>query len=213
MITIKANVDEFVAHLTDTSRTQVPFATSLTLNRCADESVNASKKSLPSKFIVRNNWISKGFRTTYASKTNLVTTISHLDPFMSLQEYGGRKDPLNANSVAVPIGARPTPTALTPQSKWPGRISRRFIIEKNGLVMEFARSGRKSKGKRRKKHLDRRAGPRQRDPNLKLMYVFKKSVPIAPKLGLTDTIKQTFDSRFGINFNGFLEYAVSTRRP
>jgi hypothetical protein len=212
MIKITTNADQFTAHLTDASRNQVPFALANTLNRCADEAVTASKKSLPSKFIVRNNWISKGFRTAYARKANLVTTISHLDPFMALQEFGGDKVPLNVKSVAIPVGARPTPSALTPQSKWPGRVGRRFFITKGGETLEFQRSGRKSKGKRRKKHLDRRAGPRQRDPNVKLMYVFRRSVPIKAKLGLIDTVKTTFNARFAVNFNGFLERAIATAK-
>ncbi|MBA2683482.1 MAG: hypothetical protein H0U66_03195 [Gemmatimonadaceae bacterium] len=211
-ITISVNLEEFRQQVGYLGRTQLPFATALALSRCADTAVATSKASLSSKFIVRNNWIAKGFRTERATKEKLIATVSHLDPFMALQEFGGEKSPLNARDVAIPVGARSTPSALTPQSKWPGKLSRHFYITKGGNLLEFQRTGRKSKGARAKRHVDRRAGPRPLDPNLKLMYVFRTSVRITPRLGLVETCRKVMAEDFGANFTGFLEFALKTAK-
>lgn len=206
------NIEEFTAKLGYLGTQQVPFATALALSRCGEEAVAASKGGLSGKFIIRNNWLAKGYRVDYAKKDSLVATVRHLDSFMLTQEVGGQKAPRTAKDVAVPVGARSNPTALTPQSKWPGAIARRFYITKGGAVLEFARTGRRTKGKRGTRHVDRRAGPRPLDPNVKLMYVLKPSVHVRPRLGLVAQCTATVRERFGENFVGFLEFAIRTGR-
>ncbi len=199
------------------NRDQIPFAVANTLNRCAQEGLAETVRGLPSKFIIRNSWVEKGFRVQFATKSNLVCTISHLDPFMALQEWGGTKEPVSAGNVAIPVGARPTPSATTPQSKWPGRIPRHFFIVKGGVTMEFARTGRKSrkgKSKRSGKGGGARGvkAPGGNDPNLKLMYVLRKSVTIHARLGMVDQVSKTAAERFGINFAGFFAAAIRTAK-
>lgn len=214
-VTVNFDSTEFTRQLNDFGRNQVPFAMALALTRTQEEARDAAKQRLPSQFTIRNTWVSKGFRVQRATKEKLIATLWHKDEYMGLQQSGGVKLPKNAKSVAIPEGARPVKTATTPRSKWPGRLKRRVYIKDKSdpsTVYEFQRTGRRTRGKIGKHHIDRRFGPRQKDPSLKLMYVLKKGVRVTPRLDLDGTVIKIARARMALNFKGFLEYAMRTAK-
>ena len=213
-VSITLDTKRFREGMNDTVRKQYPFALALALTRTVEETREEAKGRLPSQFTIRNTWVSKGFRVERASKDHLVATLWHKDDYMGLQQSGGTKRPKSAKSVAVPVGARPTPAATTPRSKWPGKLKRRVYIKSrtSDVVLEFQRTGRRTGGKVGKNHLDRRFGPRQKDPNLKLMYVLKKGVRVTPRLDLDGSLLKIARARMATNFKGFMEYAMRTAK-
>lgn len=218
MITIKANGAEFSRELDDVARQQVPFALANTLSRTAEEAVDMNRSKLPGRFTIRTGWIAKGYRVKHARKDSLLAVISHKDKFMVLQEEGGTKTPTTAKSVAVPEGARPTPSATTPRSKWPGAVLKHagFVVHKPGFDLLFQRVQHTKRGKVRKskRNLALAALPNKgKDPNVRLMYVLKRAVKIKPALHLVDDVKETLRTRLAINFDGFLKSAIRSARP
>ena len=218
MIRITANTLDFQRQLDDVARQQLPFALANTLSRTAEEAVALNKSKLPGRFTIRTTWVAKGYRVKHARKNDLTATITHKDAYMALQEFGGTKTPTSAKSVAVPEGARPTPAATTPKSKWPGAILKRqgFIIHAKGKDLLFQRVQHTKRGKLRKskRNLALAALPNKgHDPNVRLMYVLKQAVKIKPALHLVDDVRETIKARFAINFDGFLKSAIRTARP
>ena len=218
MIRITANTLDFQRDLDDVARHQLPFALANTLSRTAEEAVTLNKGKLPSRFTIRTGWVAKGYRVKHARKNDLTATITHKDAFMRDQEFGGTKTPASAKSVAVPEGARPTPTATTPKSRWPGAILKKqgFVIhaKDKDLLFQRVQHTKKGKVKRGKRNLALAALPTKgHDPNVKLMYVLKQAVKIKPALGLVEDVKETIKARFAINFDGFLKSAIRTARP
>ena len=218
--TISFDADRLTRELNDFGRNQVPFAMALALTRTVEEAREEARNRLPSQFTIRNTWVSKGFRVERARKDNLVSTLWHKDAYMGLQQSGGEKRPKAAKSVAIPHGdrfpgARGTIAGKTSRSKWPGNIKRRVYLKDRSdpsTVFEFQRTGRRTRGKVGKHHIDRRFGPRQKDPNLKLMYVLKRGVRVTPRLDLDGTVVKVARARMAVNFKGFLEHAMRTAK-
>lgn len=215
-ITVHTNGMQFRRKLTVVGTQQLPFALALTLTRTAEEAVAVNKANLPSRFIIRRNWIAKGYRVDRATKTQLTATIKHLDPFMALQEFGGTKTAGPAGVVAIPEGARPTPTAVTPPSHWPGRIPRHFYVGTGANRYEFQRLSKRARQRKGLGHGTPRGSGhealRGRDPSITLMYVLRPSVRIPPRLNLVNDTRATIESRLAINFDGFLRFAIATAR-
>lgn len=215
-ITIHTNGVQFRRKLTAIGTTQLPFALALTLTRTAEEAVAVNKAALPGRFIIRRGWIAKGYRVDRATKAQLTATIRHLDPFMALQEFGGVKTAGPAGVVAIPEGARPTPTAVTPPSHWPGRIPRHFYVTAGANRYEFQRLSKRARLRKGAGHGTPHGSGheaiRGRDPSVTLMYVLKPSVRIPPRLNLINDTRATIASRLGINFDGFLQFAIATAK-
>lgn len=215
-ITVHTNGMQFRRKLTDVGTQQLPFALALTLTRTAEEAVAVNKAALPSRFIVRRNWIAKGYRVDRATKTNLTATIRHLDRFMALQEFGGTKTAGAVGVVAIPEGARPTPTAVTPPSRWPGRIPRHFYVGQGANRYEFQRMSKRARLRKGlghgTPHGSGHEALRGRDPAIQLMYVLRPSVRIPPRLNLVNDTKLTIASRFAVNLDGFLRFSIATAK-
>lgn len=219
---------------------QLPFATALTLTRLAQGYREEAKKNLPGKFTIRTGWIAKGFRVKTATKRDLSSAVSQLDPFMALQETGGEKRPTARSTVAVPVqmdrqghpGARPDPEDVTRPSKWPGALlqgKRGFIVRlRTGdeLVLRRIRRGRKkvrardaaghfiaSSGARRRK-----GGPKQlrkmgqQDPRVSVMYLLKRRVKIRARWGFREAAAQYASREFPTLFRAAWAEALRTAR-
>lgn len=215
-ITVHTNGMQFRRKLTDIGTQQLPFALANTLSRTAEEAVAVNKAALPSRFIVRRNWIAKGYRVDHATKASLRATIRHLDPFMLLQETGGDKTPGPAGVVAIPEGARPTPQSVTPPNLWPGRIPRHFYVGQGANRYEFQRMSKRARLRKGTgngtPHGAGHEAIRGRDPSVVLMYVLRQSVRIPPRLNLVNDTKATIADRLAINFDGFLRAAIATAK-
>lgn len=215
MVTLDVDFTDALRHLTDVQRRQVPFATSLALNRTADEVIHRGRQLIDQRFTVRRDWVKKGFRVDRSTRSKLEARVYHKDPFMWLQEHGGEKEPASGKQmVAAPIGARPTPQTITTPGRWPGALIQRhkaFTIRKGDTSYLFQRLGRTKRGKIRKNRLSRL--PQQgRDPALRLMYVMKPEVDVPARWGFLDEAQRLINARWPLNFSGFMDYAIRTAR-
>lgn len=181
---------------------QLPFATALALTRTVQDAQAEVRRELPSRFTLRNDWVAKGIRIERATKQTLEASIFSVDDFMILQEKGGTKTP-QGRSLAVPLDARTNkrgiitaanrPTAL--RSK-PG-VFRATIRGLDGLWQRVKLSKKR-----------RTLGER----TLKLLYVFKPSVPIKARFGFLDTVRKIVTQRFPRQFELALKQAIRTAR-
>jgi hypothetical protein len=104
---------------------------------------------------------------------------------MALQERGGIERAEDGGRLAQPLAARPSKSAVTPPSKWPGKLKRSFAVTTDeGETFILQRKGRKGR-KRRKVKLDasESASGERRDPNLKVMYKLRDEVPADGQVG------------------------------
>lgn len=162
---------------------QTRFAAALALTRTAQDAKAEIVAELPRRFTIRTGWLAKGIRIRPATKANLVATVLSLDHFMALQETGGAKTPRQGGRLGVPIGARPTPSAVTRPGIFPGALMRRgrsYVIDEGERVLMFRRAGH---------------GRRSRS---ELMYVLRPSVAVEPRFGFRDTVTRVALDRFAV---------------
>lgn len=182
--------------------TQVPFATALALTRTAQDAQAEVRRELTTRFTIRNNWVSQGIRIIKATKQNLEAVVYSKDDFMVLQEKGGAKTP-RGNSIAIPEGARTNKRGIVTAANRPGALRSRpgvFRARIGGLDGLWQRiRGHKSK---------RRKGERV----LKLLFVFKPSVPVSARFGFVETVRKIARSRFARQFELALGQAIKTAR-
>lgn len=214
-IKVTTNQAQISGFLRMVAKDQLPFATSLAINRTAEEVVAAGKGDLRNRFTIRRPWVEKGFRIKRSTKRDPVAEITHKDSFMALQEHGGEKRPKAGRKVAVPEGARPTPQAITTPANWPGALIRKgkaFPVTKGDTTYVLARAKKTKSGKLRKnKRLD--AAPVfGRDPALRLMYILKPRVRIPARWGFTALARRVVAQRWPANLRGMLEYALRTAK-
>lgn len=239
-MTVTVNPRLFLDMLKHIEEKQLPFAAAVSLSRLASEYREEAKRQLPTKFVIRTGWIAKGFRVKPASKYDLTSSVSQIDPFMAAQEVGGEKRSSTRRTVAVPVqedtqghpGARPTPESVTRQGKWPGAIlrgKRGFIVQlRDGdelVLQRLRKKGRKRArtrdavgrfvtiaGKRRKVA----TGPfalrtrGQRDPRVAVMYVLKKRVLIKPRWHFVEGAREYARENYG---RIFLRAWAEANRP
>lgn len=184
-----------------TRKDQLPFATALALTRTAQKAQEVVRAELPSRFTIRNAWVQKGITIQRAEKQTLEAIISSRDDFMVLQEKGGTKTP-QGSSLAIPADARNkrgiVPTANRPEAlrAKPG-VFRAKIGSVDGLWQRL----RGHKGKRKR-------GER----TLKLLFVFKPSVPVPARFGFEETVRKVVNANFAEQFRIAFARAVATAR-
>lgn len=92
-VDVASNLEDVIGNLTELEATQVPFAWVLALNRTAAEGQAAVRGEMPSRFILRRDWTSRGVRTKVATKSAPVALVFTMDWYMEQQEAGGTRTP------------------------------------------------------------------------------------------------------------------------
>src|SRR5271157_4833513 len=95
---------------------QIAFAASKSLNLTAREAVDNIRKTLPSKFTLRNSWTRKGIAFAGCNKwdwPNMQVVVGSKDWYMADQEKGGERRPLN-RAFSIPFGIIRNPKRLIP---------------------------------------------------------------------------------------------------
>lgn len=109
---------------------QLPFITSVALNKTAIGSRDKVKANLPKRFTLRNSWTQRGIQAGMSNKHSLQAAVFAPD-YMQIQETGGEKRPTRSKLLAAP--AKPTRRVI-PKSKRPRAVlaDRAFIIDMGG---------------------------------------------------------------------------------
>jgi hypothetical protein len=155
---------------------QIPFATALALTRVAKIAQGVVRAELPRHFTIRTPFVAKGIRIRAATKSRLFAEVGSKDRFMRAQALGGTKTAKEGSHVAIPVGARTTPTSVTRKGKWPGRL----LSRKRHFVAPLP-SGAAG--------IWRRKGPKRR-PRLILQYILSKQAKIQARWPLFATVER-----------------------
>lgn len=185
------------------------------LNRTTDEALRKVRSDLPRYFTIRSPWVAKGFRTDKATPAKIEGRIFHRDQYLVAQEEGGDKTGRDGGHVAVPDEARPNPRAMTPRSKWPGKLKRTFVVRaKSGALLLYQRTGKKV-GKRPLVNKRGKVRPKVarglRNPNVKLMYVLTRRVRVKARWPFSRQVALVVANRWGVNVDGYLGLALNGR--
>lgn len=233
MITLRIDMAGLTESIT-TFQDQIPFATSLALNRVANAAQQAERAGISERFTIRRPWVLQGVKIETrdrATKRNLEVSIG-IDAqrsFLSKFEVGGLKVPIGeSKSIAVPeVGVRPDISAIVPKSKRPRafnfvrRAPRRpsdfavfegsqhtFLIQSgDGSGLIFQRTG---KGSNRDRSV--KAGAGGRDENVKLLYVLTPHVRIPAELEFATTVELVVREQFAQIFAQAFEEAKASPR-
>lgn len=202
MIVTVRGADAVRRTLSNLEQRQIPYALSKSTNQVTLEARDYLKDRNRQAFIIRRPWVLNGWRVRLSNKrqTPIKATL-WLDPtrdFLSKFEDGGSKQSRSGSSLAVPIGARPSPKALVPKTLLIRALQLRKHVTSTGKVQlkglhgSFsARDGgrtwilqRISSGNSyaRTRPSGRGGTKGGRDPGVRVLYSFKKSVPIPAAL-------------------------------
>jgi hypothetical protein len=106
-IDIKTNLDEFVAHLSDLEKKQLPFATSRALNDVAKDMQAKVIDATTSHFNNTKQWYLPGrplgIKRIFSDKRDLTSGVFTKAPFGILQEEGGVKTATKTANLAIPL--------------------------------------------------------------------------------------------------------------
>jgi hypothetical protein len=226
---IKVDIAAAMAGLQNVRQKQIPYATSLAINQCADASVNDLVIWVRSIFNFRGQqtaWIkSKWFKSRWSDKRNLTAYVLGMLDYLLLHEVGGIKTPHRGTSLAVPLGTlryRRIPATLRPRyllgtgdlqnvlkaaslgprsrKKQLATFGQAFILDLNGKRFIAMRTGQD-------------IGIPANAPRLKgihLLYFLTPAVRIVPRLHMRDTVQKTVAREFNAAFARGMAEAIRT---
>lgn len=163
---------------------QIPFATARALTMTVRDAQGDIRDELPKRFTIRNSWVSKGVRIDPATKSRLEAAVGTLEPFMRLQETGGKGYARDASRKAVPKGAKRGRTGIIPKGQRPRALlgkPKHFLVS-----TRFGAAVMKRKGKARYP--------------IEPLFWLKKTVPIKPRFGMQGQVEATTERRFAANW-------------
>ena len=189
-IEIRSNVGEVRRTMADLIQQQLPFATAKAVNDVALEARTFLQLTVRQAFTIRRPWvIAKGaFPVTLAKKAQdpkrAIIRVDASRDFFTKFEDGGTKTSRTGKALTVPIEARPTKASLVPKRLSVRALNLTATRTKAGKVQLkgndgtfVVKTGTQALILQRRK----RAGVR-------VLYAFKRSVPIRPMLHFYDTL-------------------------
>lgn len=191
-MSIKVDAKPALKYLNAVARKQIPYATSLALNRSSEKARDKFLQELPRRVTLRTSWWKPqnrfGFNVQYSHKRawpDLFTVIYTRAPWMALHETGGIKKPAK-KALAVPTEyVRRGKTGKISKAQKPAGIKNRFIKDVGGTPILFKRLKR----------------------SIRPMYVLTPSARISPVLRFSRTISAEVSRSFPGEFSRAFEEA------
>jgi len=226
---VKVEGLEEVEAILQKMRGQVAFGASMGMNRTMDEAQTAIRQTLPGKFTLRRatfiqNTVYRKPGQDWATKDHLVARVRIHDDrnFLAKFEDGGDKTPTQGRkALGVPVlgGARPNKTSVVPEKF---KLSALFFGQR-GLGSQALQILNTKKKSARKGLLKASAAKTtavigdkvysiigtKNKPKLKLLWVFKKAVRVAPRLGFVATARSVINSRANPNIAGAIDVELA----
>lgn len=171
---------------------QVPFATSLALNRTAAGARDVVRANLPKRFRLRNTWTARGIQAKPSTKRNLVAVLT-APGYMRIQEDGGVKHPSASRMLAGPTDELQT-----------GRVIRKAMRPRalmhggNGFILPTGNGG---------------AGVFQRKrKQIRMLYALTAEQHYEERFHFEDDIHAHVGQNFSQNFADALAQAIGSAR-
>lgn len=236
MISITSNIANVRGGLADLVQRQVPFALASGLNNITLEAREYVKQRQASAFIIRRPWVLEGFRVKLTKKSDPVKrTAIWLDDsrsFFAKFEKGGRKTSQSGVALSVPV--RKSPTAIVPDRMRIRNLGLRKHVTSGGKVQLKGKEGtfsvrgtdgltyilqRVGNGRTllRTKRRKRRGGGiggdvGGKDPGVRVLYSFRRSVPIDDRLGFEKGIRSYVANEYQTVMAEALRNAIATAK-
>ena len=196
---------------------QMPFAISKAINATAKDFQEEQRRGIARRFTLRRKTFVlrtvKINRGDFATKHKLEARVQ-IDPrrnILAKFELGGRKRPRRGKHVAVPIAVRRTRKGIVTRRQRP----RAFHFERHVT----ARGKLQLKGERRTFIILRGRNPGiyqrlggRRNSRVRLLYAFKRSVPISPDLEFISTGRRIIHERYAANLHKAIQFALRTAK-
>ncbi|WP_342270483.1 hypothetical protein [Rickettsia endosymbiont of Orchestes rusci] len=190
-IAVINNIKHLEHYMNDLEKKQLPFATSLALNKIALLSQERICKAIPRIFNNSRNWWDRrqrtGIKVEFATKyirSSAVYTRAH---FAGIQEEGGIKKPYSGKLIAVP-------TANVPKKLRASNALRKEEGNKN--IFKLGKSIYKRLGNKR----------------LQRLYTLTPKANIKPRFGFKNMAVSTFNKQFDRVFTESFNYALDTAK-
>ena len=185
-LNMSAEIERASDYLSDVARRHVPFAAALALSAVAYDARDAVRADMPHRFTMRRPWIVRGVGVAKATKKDLQAVVFSRDAFMADQEAGGTR----TGTQIIPVGrmAHIHEKRVLSPSQWPGAASVR--------ARTFYRAG----------TLFERRGRSTPEP----IFLFRKKVRIAPRLGMSATVRSVVLRNFSRRFDAALTRVLAT---
>lgn len=213
-------------------RDQLPFATSLAVNRTATVVRDAIRAHLQDAFTIRRPWVVQGIQVTHISDKhdNPISATVSIDPqraFLAKFEAGGTKSGSLEIPIAIPSAAlRPSFTDIPPLALYPKNLR---LLARHDVTGTLAATRRITKrgvvqiqGKQRTFVLDQtmfgvsvagvyqRVGPGPHD--IRLLWSYKQRIPIPARLQFSATALAAVEANWGKLYEAAFQQAVRTAR-
>lgn len=217
-------INALLAKLPENAR----YGAALGMNRTMDEAQAEIRRGLSGKFTLRRktfveNTIYRKPGEDWATKDKLEARVQVNADRNQLAKFeeGGDKGPTRGRkALGIPVvgGARPTKGAIVPEKF---KLKTLFFSQQGLLSQARSIAGTKKRSGRNallkasaKKYVSMNGKVfeiigTKRTPRLKLLWVFKPSVRIAPKLRFAETGRRVIDARAAANVSGAIEIEVT----
>ncbi len=211
---------------------QLPFATSLALNRTAKAAQDALRAHLQQHFTIRRPWVLQGIVIPrFSDKHDQPMRVSvQLDParaFLAKFEAGGLKSGSPELPIAIPSTAlRPAFTDVPPLALYPKNLRLLPRRDVTGILAAHTHISRRGvvqvQGKQRTFILDQtmfgvsvagvyqRIGPGPHD--IRLLWTYKDRIRIPARLHFGDVVAATVQSTWPSAYAAAFQQAVRTAR-
>lgn len=199
MFSLDVEIPEATRFLDDFRFKQVPFATSLALNRTGELAKGEQTQGIFDRFEIRNGaFVRKSVVQRRSTKRRLVTTLTVRDAFLTDHEEGGIRRPGDVTSGII--------QAVDPKRrrvrKIRGRNTPRHVLKQKSFFEGKTRSGKRAVYQRL----------RGKGAGVKLIFVAEPKVNIKPRLKFGKTVTRVIHARWEAEFGRALERALATAR-
>lgn len=195
-ISITADVGKLTSALNDIQRTQIPFATALTLTAVARGAEREVTAALPSIFDRPNPFTLRAIGSTGASKHDLSASVfvkQAQSQYLTLEETGGVRTPAKT-ALVVPVDIRRNVY---------GNIPNRALARAKGRKKVFVGTIHGVGGfwERRPKH------------KLRLLAAFEKETTYKPRFGFAERVRTHVTAALPGAFAVAMARATASARP
>ena len=211
-VSVKADIDKALRQIQTVSEAkQLRFAIAKALTSTAADVQKEVRKNMPDRFTLRRQWVVNGIRMEKATKENLTATVYSKDVFMGRQEVGGTKTPKFDHHLAIPMRAvRRYKSDIINPADLPSNLGKaEFSVKRGGKTV-----ARRGAGGTAFKIVSngRTFLCRRRNGKVELLYMLIPKAQVKKRLGLGEDALKVARSRFALNLQEAMEYAMRTAR-
>jgi hypothetical protein len=207
MSTITTNIKSLEKDFTDLEKKQIPFASSLALNKTLTKAKKSVINDIESKLTIRNKWLARspiGIKAKFSNKKDLTGAITSKADFLNYHIDGGTRtsNRVGGHMAIATTNVRKNFSKKITKAKRPRNLKNTFVVkEDDGTELLIQRRTRKTKTKRRRKSRLPYGGN-------KVMYILKSIVHQKKRISPRTVVEKVFARNFNKEFDKAIDYAM-----